>query len=341
MKDWLEAGILDQGELLFPEAGVPQGGVVSPLLCNAALHGFETAVENVSRQHRVSVIRYADDLVAICEDLETLLKARTLAEEWLAEVGLRLKPSKTSVTHTLNEYEGKLGFDFLGFNIRQYRVSKYRTRTYRGKPGFKTLIKPSKKAVKRHLQQIGDIIRRHRGSPQVALIAELNPVIYGWTLYYRTCVAKRVFAKVDHQVFTILTKWASRRHRNKNWKWRYQRYWRRHEGRIAFSDKNTGLTFHRDTPIKRYAKVRGDKSPYDGDWAYWIQRLGKDPTKPTRFVNLVKRQNGRCAFCGLCLTAEDVVEIHHWDGNRTNNRYANLGLLHGHCHDQLHGKRYR
>jgi RNA-directed DNA polymerase len=142
VRGWLKAGIVDAGEWLFPEAGTPQGGVISPLLANIALHGFERALTAVSRRHRISVIRYADDFVVICIDLETLLAVKQQAEAWLAEMGLRLKEAKTHLTHTLDDYEGQTGFDFLGFHVRQYRVGKYRTRTYRGKPGFKTLITP-------------------------------------------------------------------------------------------------------------------------------------------------------------------------------------------------------
>lgn len=63
-------------------------------------------------------------------------------------MGLRLKPSKTRIVHTLDAHEGQVGFDFLGFHIRQYRVGQYHTRTFRGAPGFKSLLKPSRDAVK-------------------------------------------------------------------------------------------------------------------------------------------------------------------------------------------------
>ena len=124
---WLKASVLDNGQWLFPEAGTPQGGVLSPLLANIALHGFETFVSRNTRQHRVTVIRYADDFVVLCDDLDVLLEAKARAEEWLAEMGLRLKAEKTHVTHTLNEHEGRVGFDFLGFNVRQYPVGKHRS----------------------------------------------------------------------------------------------------------------------------------------------------------------------------------------------------------------------
>jgi len=157
-------------------------------------------------------------------------------------------------------------------------------------------------------------------------------------LYHRTGVAKRVFTECDMRIFEMLIRWARRRHPHKSWGWRYRRYWRKQKGRVSFSDGESTLVRHEDTPIKRHVKVKGDKSPYDGDWPYWMQRLGRDPTKPIRVTRLFKRQKGRCMWRGLRFTAEDIVEVHHRDGNRSNNRYANLELLHGHCHDQLHGE---
>ena len=339
VRAWLKAGIVDGDKILFPEAGTPQGGVVSPLLCNVALHGFEKALISVSKRHRIAVIRYADDLIALCEDLETLLKVKQQADVWLAEMGLRLKPSKTRVTHTLDEHEGNEGFDFLGFNVRQYRVGKYHTRTYRGKPGFKTLIKPSRKACERHLQEVREVIRRHKGVPQAALIKVLNPKMRGWAQYYSACVAKETFDRMDEQVFHKLYRWARFRHPRKTGGWCVKRYWKRKGERTNFGDGTAWLVKYADTSIKRHVKVRGGKSPYDGDWPYWVGRLGRDPTKPTRVIDLLRKQKCRCGLCGLYFGAEDVIETHHWDGDRLNNRHANLGLLHGHCHDEIHGRR--
>jgi RNA-directed DNA polymerase len=342
VKAWLKAGIVDGDELIFPEAGTPQGGVISPLLANVALHGLEEViVQAAPRKYRAIVIRYADDLVILCVDLETLIRLRTIAEEWLTTMDLRFKPSKTRITHTLNEHEGCVGFDFLGFNVRQYHVGKHRTRTYRGKPGFKTIIQPSKKATKRHQEKIGKVIRQYRGAPQKALIDALNPIIRGWTQYHRTGVAKRTFSTMDYQMAHKLARWAQRRHPTKTPGWRLRRYWKRQETRMSFSDGKNSLICHADTPIVRHVKVRGDKSPYDGDWVYWVKRLGRDPTKPDRVVRLVKRQDGLCMVCGLHFTTEDAMEVHHWDSDRSNNRFKNLALLHAHCHDQIHGKQYQ
>ena len=339
---WLQAGIMDGDRLLFPEAGTPQGGVNSPLLANIALHGLELAlIAAVPRQDRPQIIRYADDLVIICANLETLNVLRAVAENWLADMGLQFKPSKTRITHTLEPHNGQVGFDFLGFNIRQYRVGQYHTRTYRGQPGFKTLIQPSPTAVKRHHNQVRQVIRQHRGAPQAALIAALNRKIRGWTNYHRASVAKQTFRSLDYRLFHKLARWANYRHPKKTRYWQYQRYWRRRNQRMDFSDGEQTLLHYADIPIVRHVKVRGTKSPYDGDWVYWAQRLGRDPLKPPRVTRLLKRQQGRCDYCGLYFMAADGTEVHHQDGNPKNNRYANLALLHAHCHDQAHGTRYQ
>lgn len=339
IRGWLKAGILDKGQLLFPEAGTPQGSVISPLLANVALHGLEQAVvSSHSKQNRPTLIRYADDLVILHHDLDSLEQARQEAEQWLAPMGLHLKPSKTHITHTLISHQDKVGFDFLGFHIRQYPVTQYHTRTYRGKPGFKTLIRPSQKAIKRHLFHLKHILRQYRGHNQAALIGKLNPIIRGWANYYKTCAAKRCLNLIDKELFWKLAKWGRFRHPRKWWKWVYRRYWQHHpqKGTIEFTDGNYTLTNHADIKIERHTKVKGHKSPFDGDWPYWTTRLGKAPTKPKRVCVLMRIQKGRCTECGLRLRATDVLEVHHRDGNHHNHHYLNLALIHGHCHDFAH-----
>jgi len=334
VRGWLKAGIFENGEIFPSEAGTPQGGIVSPLLSNIALHGLETTMTTAfSKKHKVAVIRFADDFVILCEDLATLQATRTLAETWLAEMGLALKPSKTYITHTLHEHEGRTGFDFLSFTVRQYPMGKHHS-----KRGYKVIITPSMKAQKRHLEQMEALARTHRGSNQTALITALNPRIRGWTNYHRACSAKRTFNRMDHQLHWKLSKWAKWQNHRKSCTWRKQRYWHRNHNRLDFSDGKAVLAKYADTPIKRHVKVRGNKSPYDGDWAYWIDRLGRDPSKPNRVINLLKRQTSRCMLCGLRFTTEDHLEIHHRNGNHNDNAPANLVLLHGHCHDNVHRK---
>lgn len=336
VRGWLKAGIFENGEVFPSEAGTPQGGIVSPLLANVALHGFETAITTtLGKKHRLAVVRFADDFVITCDDLATLQAAMALTETWLAEMGLTLKPSKTYITHTLYEHEGRTGFDFLGFTIRQLPMGKHHS-----KRGYKVIIKPSIKAQKRHLEQMEALIHTHRGNNQAALIVALNPRIRGWTNYHRACSAKKIFDRMDHQLYWKLSKWAKWQNPHKSRAWRKLRYWHRKRNRLDFSDGKASLVKYADTPIKRHVKVQGHKSPFDGDWAYWIKRLGRDPSKPNRVIALLKRQECRCMLCGLSFMSDDHLEVHHRNGNHCDNISANLALLHGHCHDEVHRTKY-
>jgi len=349
IRSWLKAGVVD-GKTLYPtEAGTPQGGVLSPLLANIALHGMETwLTEQIlpnlkewgKRRYRrtiatkaltqgFSVIRYADDFVIIHESEEIIAKSQKLVVKWLKGIGLGMKAAKTQITHTL---EGdNPGFDFLGFNIRQYKVNQ-------GK-GYKTLIKPSKKAQKEHLKAISEILKGHQSAPQASVISRLNPVIKGWTRYFSNGASKETYSKMDNKVWEKLRRWIKRRHPNKSSKWCNKKYLHTvGENNWTFSTEDgIALTKHQEVPIKRHIKVKGKASPYNGDWAYWSNRRGKYPTIPPRVSKLLKLQKGRCRICQLFFNSEDVVEAHHMDGNHKNNRIANLALIHGHCHDKVHG----
>ena len=139
---------------------------------------------------------------------------------------MELKPSKTKITHTLNQVEGNVGFDFLGFNIRQYPVGKHHSSksTHSEILGFKTIIKPSKDKVKLHTQKIAEVIKKHRASQQIVLIKELNPIIKGWSNYYSTVCSKDTYSKCDSILYSQLKRWAERRHPNKSKHWVAKKY---------------------------------------------------------------------------------------------------------------------
>ena len=342
---WLKAGVID-GEALFPtETGAPQGGVLSPLLMNVALHGLETAITMAfpaskdGHRWRPRVIRFADDLVVLHRDYHAIAQAQDIAACWLQEMGLTLKPSKTRSGHTLHPVEGLTGFDFLGFHIRQYPVGQTKTgKTGHGIPlGFTTRIKPAKAAQHKHLHQMHEEVRHRRASSQEGLIHRLNPIIRGWSNYYATGTAKRPFVRMDTGLYANLRRWAHRRHPDKSAWWISEKYWHPREGQWTFKTTDgIKLWRHSDTSIRRHTKVTGTRSPYDGDWVYWATRLGRHPEIPRTWATLLKRQGGRCSWCGLYFKhGEDMVERDHiiptsrgGDGKTTN-----LQLLHGHCHD--------
>jgi RNA-directed DNA polymerase len=203
--------------------------------------------------------------------------------------------------------------------------------------GYKTLIKPSEKAVQRHYQAICAVIDANQATPQARLIGQLNPIIRGRTNYYATVVSKDVFEKLAHLTFVKLLRWATRRHSTKSRKWIVRKYWRLERGSWDFAPKDdVSLRRHYETPIQRHIKVRGNKSPYDGDWVYWATRRGKEPGLPKRVATLLKRQTGKCAYCGLYFGMEDKLEVDHILPKIRGGKdgYNNWQLLHAHCHHQ-------
>jgi len=189
---WLAAGVIEQGRFAPTEEGTPQGGVVSPLLLNIALHGMEEAAgvrylrcdphgANVAAGAPV-LVRYADDFVVLCHTRDQAEQAWHRLGQWLAPRGLAFNEDKTHIVHV------DQGFDFLGFNVRRYRG--------------KLLIKPSPAAVKRIRARLAAEVVSLRGANAEAVIRRLNPIIRGWAAYYRIAVSKEVFATVDHHLWS-------------------------------------------------------------------------------------------------------------------------------------------
>ncbi len=175
----------------------------------------------------INLIRYADDFVILHKEHSVVLRCSEIIAEWLKDMGLELKSSKTRTTHTLHNVGiEKAGFDFLGFHIQQFNVGKYASGKNGQKEllGFKTLIKPSKKSISKHYKEVVKIIETSKTCQTGKLISRLNPVIKGWCNYYSTQVSKEVFSKLDSLIKWKLWKWVTRRHRNKGKKWIKSKY---------------------------------------------------------------------------------------------------------------------
>src|SRR5262249_3081583 len=160
------------------------GGEAAPLLANIALHGLEEFIRShfPTRTRRNSehpgqqlhwqpqVIRYADDLVILHRDRTVIEQCHHPTQTWLQGIGLELSEQKTRIARTLEKVAGEAGFNFLGFQVRQYRASKYNTAQGRG---FKTLIRPSHEAMKRHWATLSALISQHKAAKQANLIGIL------------------------------------------------------------------------------------------------------------------------------------------------------------------------
>jgi len=351
VKQWLKAGYMEDEVRYNTQTGTPQGGVVSPLLANIALHGMEDAmgvkrercsgyVKNSPR----SVVRYADDFVVLCESKADAQKAKEEMQQWLLERGLTLSEEKTHIRH-LDE-----GFDFLGFNIRRYKTSTKDTKkkkTYQSE--HKILTKPSKEAVKRFKAKVKDTFMRYKGAAPDVVIDRLNPIITGWCNYYKHGVSRKTFEKLNHYLFQRQTRWMKFRHHNKGWNWQRSRYF----GKVAPNRNDVWVFYCQETgkymvkpswiKITRHVIVKGNASPDDADLKdYWDKRQGKVLNYSGRYKELAERQSYRCTQCGGYLSNGEEIHLHHVIQDRNNNDRRNIKyqqLVHLFCHQQIHRKR--
>nr|YP_009710064.1 hypothetical protein [Coleochaete scutata]QFU80169.1 hypothetical protein [Coleochaete scutata] len=284
IKAWLRAGIMEGSELFPSETGTPQGGVISPLLANIALHGMENMLkEYISQrpmrdQHgkamgkrqkmeQLTIVRYADDFVILHPRLEIIEECKEKISEWLVAMGLELKPSKTHILHSRLSISGKKpGFNFLGFNIRQYSIGKYQIRKSKLALNFRTLIKPQREKTQSHIRQISTEMRKTKDPSQ--LLLRINPIIAGWTRYYRSAVSATIFKWCDTWLFRRLFEWASKKHPTRGAKWIRTKYfhtlgnqnWVFGYKKIADEQLITVKTYT-STFIERHVKVQGDGWP--------------------------------------------------------------------------------
>jgi group II intron reverse transcriptase/maturase len=207
LRQWLQVGVLEDGEIRCPTRGTPQGGVISPLLANIYLHVLD---ERWSRDHAHlgTLVRYADDFVVQCDTAEACAEAERVVRAILAELGLELHPAKT---RRVELTEGTDGFDFLGCHLRK-RMSGRQWERY-GRRRYYLQRWPSAKALQQVREKVRRLVGRHRNGVKDVriLIRELNPLLRGWGNYFRTGNADRKFNQLDSYVFARLHRFLVKR----------------------------------------------------------------------------------------------------------------------------------
>lgn len=357
VKAWLEAGTL-KGFIhnKFPESiikndmGTPQGGVISPLLSNIALHGLIDHLKEwvvsipaknnrkAAKQAALKVIRYADDILVLHQDPEVIRLAKHEIKKWLWEhCQLTLNDEKIRITNSAQ------GFEFLGFMI----ITINRNGVDR------TKILPTRESQARILSNIRNVIQRNKAASSYQLITLLRPKIIGWGNYYRYCECKNVFNRISHYIYQKLRAWAFRidkRHGRQIVKEKYfpsgKTYYFDNMNHLdnwtlygKEKDKG-GTTKEAFLPklswikSKKWIKVKGNKSPFDGDNIYWAVRMTKYNKLPTRVSKLLKQQKGVCTLCRTRFQLDSVMEVDHIKPKALGgpDTYANLQLLHKSCH---------
>jgi len=218
IRQWLRAGVMEDGTVRETLAGTPQGGVISPLLANIYLHLLDrlwaTKCGSLGK-----LIRYADDFVVMSTTEPKAKEALRQIQFVMSKLGLELHPEKTRL---VDLRRGKGSFVFLGCTIRKKRSIQRNPRRYY------TQRWPSPKAMKRIRERVHELTdARHSGTDVKQVIAKLNPVLRGWGTYFRTGNADRKFNQLDSYVYARLTRWMNRRggqRKGRVEKWSHDRF---------------------------------------------------------------------------------------------------------------------
>ena len=288
-KLWKAIKVGVRAEYPSSEKGTPQGGVISPLLANVALHGMEDLGNG---------LRYADDCIFVLKPNDNLDELRTKIDNFLCERGLRIKESKTRLVKTTE------GFEFLGFKflvLPDGRFKSYPTdKKHRDiKAKVKETIRDKKFKLESRIKKVSSIVR-------------------GWRNYYQYCDLE------DYDLWFLQNNtWKFiRKEIRRNKKIKSKRSWTERQIKKAFPNVSYAQN--------RFTNVTKDLSPFNGDILYWTKRNSKLYDNHT--AKALKRQNLTCGKCGLSFLGDNVIELHHKDGNHNNWKPSNLVALHKHCH---------
>jgi RNA-directed DNA polymerase len=199
VRQWLEAGVMEDGAVTRSMAGTPQGGVISPLLSNIYLHVLDKLWTRQGGQVG-TLVRYADDFVVLCRTRGECEKAEQRVREILARLGLELHPDKT---RRVELFDGKEGFDFLGHHLQKRMSGALWERE--GRRLYFLNRWPARSAMKRVRARVKELTPRGRCHEDIrAVIAAVNPVLRGWGNYFRTGNAAQKFNQIDGYVWRRL-----------------------------------------------------------------------------------------------------------------------------------------
>ncbi len=303
----------------FPLQGTCQGGVVSPLLANIALNGIEELHKYHANKGRKitattlekdivkACVRYADDMVFFLRPEDDEREILDTISQFLAARGLNVSSKKTKLTAST------AGFDFLGWHFQVQQNGKFRS--FPSAENFQAFRKKVKKIVN----------NSNYGAAEKA--KKLAPIVRGWRQYHKFCKmdsSKFNLYHIQYRAFKVFNQ------ETKQDRLSSKRLLDKAFPTVSYSEN-------------RHIKVKGNKSPFDGDLVYWSERNSKLYTGITS--GLLKKQNHTCGDCGHKLTSEERVHLHHQDGNHSNWKDSNLTVVHESCHHYIHmmqkGKRLR
>ncbi|MBV8885881.1 MAG: reverse transcriptase N-terminal domain-containing protein [Chroococcidiopsidaceae cyanobacterium CP_BM_RX_35] len=243
-------------------------------------------------------LRYADDMLFILkpkDDAEAILEK---ISQFLAERGMNVSEKKTKLTAATD------GFDFLGWHFKVQNNGKFRS-------------VPSVDNFKAFRQKVKHIVNNSNYGATVKA-DKLAPVVRGWRNYHRYCKmdgSRNSLAPIKIRAYKVFNKETKQD---------------RHTSKKLLDKAFPSVPYSEN----KHVNVKGEKSPYDGDIAYWSERNSKLYFGETSMA--LKRQNHTCGYCGLKTLSDEKVHLHHRDGNHNNWKKNNLLAVHSSCHQYRH-----
>ncbi len=208
LRAMLRAGVMQDGAVRRSDTGTPQGGVLSPVLCNVYLHRLD---RQWTERGTGVLVRYADDLVVMCRTRQEAERALRALQEILAELGLQTKDAKTRIVHLREDGEG---FDFLGFQHRWVRGNTLRSRHLCFLARW-----PSRQATQHARQRLRELTDRSRLLVNVeTIVQQVNRFLRGWAGYFRHGNSARAFDKITQHALNRIARFVAKRHKRS---WRY------------------------------------------------------------------------------------------------------------------------
>jgi len=206
IRQWLDAPVVEEnGNVLPNRQGVPQGGVISPLLANLYLNALDWAVNDPAERGQPVLVRYADDFVILCATGQGEVLRQRLTR-WLAARGLQLNEAKTRLV------DSRKGFDFLGFRVR-WQPSRVSGKWY-------AHVEASPRSQQRLREAVrGKLNHWTLGKPTPDMMAGLNRLLRGWSGYFHYRHSSRVMGRLNGQVRDRVKRWLWRKHAQKRALW--------------------------------------------------------------------------------------------------------------------------
>lgn len=336
LEQWLKSGVMENMNYVETTEGTPQGGIISPTLCNITLNGIEKLIKDNNPLKRgispgVHVIRYADDMIITGKNQEILVKNKEILRKFLEERGLQLNEKKTLITHI------KSGFDFLGFNIR--RMSWNPRLNNSTEQETVLIIKPSKKGIKKLMETIKNIIVMNK--PIRKIISEMNPVLRGWGEHKRISYhTQETFITIDDWIYRKMLKWVywhkgslrrnilkyKIRSNTRSWNWG-----------ISLTEKIINLG---EIAMVALRPLKQDKNPYLRENLEYFDKRREKLIEAKFRKAIYKLFKQICPVCEESLHNGEYVELHHIIPRKSRGKYSleNIVPLHQICHRQVtHG----